>query len=93
VGPGAGGGASGRRRVRGRGARRPAAWVRRRPGPGPLQHGITTPTPTPQAHIDWYTKLLGMKLLRFRDIPEGKYSNAFLGYNGEDKGFALEVCF
>jgi hypothetical protein len=32
-----------------------------------------------------------MKLLRYRDIPEGKYSNAFLGYNDEDKGFALEV--
>jgi hypothetical protein len=50
------------------------------------------PPPTPmQKHIDWYTKLLGMKLLRYRDIPEGKYSNAFLGYNEEDKGFALEV--
>ena len=47
--------------------------------------------PNPQKHIDWYTKLLGMKLLRFRDIPEGKYSNAFLGFNEEEQGFALEV--
>ncbi|GBF92785.1 hypothetical protein Rsub_05404 [Raphidocelis subcapitata] len=46
-----------------------------------------------QKHIDWYTKLLGMKLLRYRDIPEGKYSNAFLGYNSEEKGFALELTY
>lgn len=41
--------------------------------------------------VDFYTKALGMRLLRFRDIPEGKYSNAFLGYNDEEQGFALEV--
>ena len=33
-----------------------------------------------QKHIDFYSAGLGMKLLRQRDIPEGKYSNAFLGY-------------
>lgn len=64
-----------------------------RPSPHvPYQIGSLHPLhPLHQSHIDWYTKLLGMKLLRFRDIPEGKYSNAFLGYNTEDKGFALEV--
>ncbi len=31
-----------------------------------------------QKHIDYYTKQFGMKLLRSRDIPEDKYSNAFL---------------
>jgi lactoylglutathione lyase len=41
-----------------------------------------------QKAIDFY-KTLGMDLLRFRDIPEGKYSNAFLGYGPEDSNFAL----
>jgi lactoylglutathione lyase len=44
--------------------------------------------PPTQKHIDFYTKLLGMKLLRSRDIPEDKYSNAFLGYAGEETNFA-----
>ena len=30
--------------------------------------------------IDFYTRLLGMKELRRRDVPEGKYTLAFLGY-------------
>jgi lactoylglutathione lyase len=46
-----------------------------------------------QKHIDFYTKLLGMKLLRSRDIPEDKYSNAFLGYGSEETNFALELTY
>jgi lactoylglutathione lyase len=42
----------------------------------------------PQKHIDFYTKQLGMQLLRQRDIPEDKYSNAFLGYGPETSNFA-----
>lgn len=54
---------------------------------------MDTHHPLPQKHIDFYTKLLGMQLLRQRDIPEDKYSNAFLGYGGEDTNFAGEgVC-
>jgi lactoylglutathione lyase len=33
-----------------------------------------------QRSIDFYTKLLGMKELRRRDVPEGKYTLAFLGF-------------
>jgi lactoylglutathione lyase len=33
-----------------------------------------------QRSIDFYTKLLGMKELRRRDVPDGKYTLAFLGY-------------
>jgi len=44
--------------------------------------------------IDGYIKYaqdcFGMKLLRYRDIPEEKYSNAFLGYGDERTHFALE---
>ena len=41
--------------------------------------------------IKWYQDNMGMKLLRYRDIPEGKYSNAFLGYGDEREQFVLEV--
>lgn len=46
-----------------------------------------------QKHIDFYTQLLGMKLLRQRDIPQDKYSNAFLGYGPEETNFAGERWF
>lgn len=42
--------------------------------------------------IKWYQDNMGMKLLRYRDIPEGKYSNAFLGLGDERENFVLEVC-
>lgn len=34
-----------------------------------------------------------MKLLRKRDIPEDKYSNAFLGYGPEDSNFTVELTY
>ncbi len=39
--------------------------------------------------VDFYTKLLGMKELRRRDVPDGKYTLCFLGYgegNAEGQG-------
>ncbi len=30
--------------------------------------------------VDFYTRLLGMKELRRRDVPDGKYTLVFLGY-------------
>jgi lactoylglutathione lyase len=41
----------------------------------------------------FYTECLGMKLLRKRDIPEYKYSNAFLGYGPEDSYFTVELTY
>lgn len=35
--------------------------------------------------IEFYTKLLGMKELRRRDVPDGKYTLAFLGYGEGNK--------
>ena len=32
--------------------------------------------------LAFYTGPLGMKLLRKRDVPDGKYSLAFVGYGG-----------
>ena len=34
-----------------------------------------------------------MKLLRKRDIPEEKYTNAFLGYGPEETNFAIELTY
>lgn len=33
--------------------------------------------------LDFYTRLLGMKLLRKRDYPTGKFTLAFVGYGEE----------
>ncbi|KAG8070487.1 hypothetical protein GUJ93_ZPchr0006g40909 [Zizania palustris] len=43
--------------------------------------------------IKFYTECLGMKLLRKRDIPEEKYTNAFLGYGSEDSHFVVELTY
>ncbi|KAL2237016.1 putative lactoylglutathione lyase [Sesamum indicum] len=43
--------------------------------------------------IKFYTECLGMKLLRQRDIPEEKYSNAFVGYGPEESHFAMELTY
>ena len=36
--------------------------------------------------VKFYTELLGMKELRRRDIPDGKYTLAFVGYGREESG-------
>jgi lactoylglutathione lyase len=38
--------------------------------------------------LAFYTGPMGMKMLRKRDVPEGKYSLAFVGY-GEEKDHAV----
>jgi len=41
----------------------------------------------------YYTECFGMKLLRKRDVPEEKYTNAFLGFGPEDTNFAVELTY
>jgi lactoylglutathione lyase len=41
--------------------------------------------------IAFYTGPLGMKLLRRRDFPEGKFTLAFVGYGDEDKNAVIEL--
>jgi len=41
--------------------------------------------------LDFYTNVLGMKLLRKRDYPEGKFTLAFVGYGPESQGAVLEL--
>ena len=39
----------------------------------------------------FYCDIMGMKLLRQKDYPEGKFTNAFLGYGDERDTTALEL--
>lgn len=41
--------------------------------------------------VKFYTELLGMKLLRKRDFPDGKFTLAFLGYGSETDNTVLEL--
>jgi lactoylglutathione lyase len=41
--------------------------------------------------LDFYTNVLGMKLLRRKDYPEGKFTLAFVGYQDESEGAVLEL--
>jgi len=43
--------------------------------------------------IKFYTECLGMKLLRKRDIPEERYTNAFLGFDPEETNFVVELTY
>ncbi len=43
--------------------------------------------------IDFYTKVLGMKLLRQHDYPEGKFTLAFLGYGDERDQAVIELTY
>ena len=43
--------------------------------------------------IGFYTKVLGMQLLRRKDYPEGKFTLAFVGYDTEDKVAVLELTY
>ena len=41
--------------------------------------------------IQFYTEVLGMRLLRSKDFPEGRFTLAFLGYEDEANGTVLEL--
>jgi lactoylglutathione lyase len=43
--------------------------------------------------VNFYTKLLGMKELRRRDVPEGKYTLAFVGYGDESSNAVIELTY
>lgn len=43
--------------------------------------------------VAFYTKLLGMKELRRREVPDGKYTLAFVGYGDEADTSVLELTY
>lgn len=44
-----------------------------------------------EAALEFYTRALGMRLLRRRDYPEGRFTLAFVGYQDERAAAALEL--
>jgi len=43
--------------------------------------------------IDFYTRVMGMQLLRTTDRPEQKYTLAFVGYGDESRGAVVELTY
>ena len=43
--------------------------------------------------IDFYTRVLGMTLLRRNDYPEGKFTLAFVGYGPESEHAVIELTY
>jgi lactoylglutathione lyase len=44
-----------------------------------------------EASLAFYTGVMGMRLLRRRDSPEGRYTLAFVGYGEESDSTVLEL--
>ena len=43
--------------------------------------------------IDFYQNVLGMKLLRRKDYPDGKFTLAFVGYGDESDNTVIELTY
>ena len=43
--------------------------------------------------LDFYTRILGMALLRRNDYPEGKFTLAFVGYGPESEQAVIELTY
>ncbi len=41
--------------------------------------------------IKFYTEVLGMRLLRRSDYPDGRFTNAFVGYDDETQAAVVEL--
>ena len=46
-----------------------------------------------QRSIDFYTRVLGMELIRTTDRPEHQYTLAFVGYGDESHGAVIELTY
>jgi lactoylglutathione lyase len=46
-----------------------------------------------QRSIEFYTTVMGMKLLRQKDYPEGKFTLAFVGYGPESENSVIELTY
>jgi lactoylglutathione lyase len=46
-----------------------------------------------QRSIDFYTHVLGMKLLRRKDYPDGRFTLAFVGYGDESENAVIELTY
>ena len=41
--------------------------------------------------LSFYTEVLGMRLLRRKDYPDGRFTLAFVGYDEESEGAVIEL--
>jgi lactoylglutathione lyase len=41
--------------------------------------------------LDFYTKVLGMRELRRKEYPDGRFTNVFVGYEDESRAAVLEL--
>ncbi len=46
-----------------------------------------------QRSIDFYTRVLGMTLLRQKDYPDGRFTLAFVGYGPESEQAVIELTY
>jgi lactoylglutathione lyase len=46
-----------------------------------------------QRSIEFYTDVLGMRLLRQKDYPDGKFTLAFVGYGDEADNTVIELTY
>ncbi|MBC8307340.1 MAG: lactoylglutathione lyase, partial [Pelagibacterales bacterium] len=46
-----------------------------------------------ETSFNFYCKTLGMKVLRKTDYPDGKFTNAFIGYGLENESPCLELTY
>ena len=44
-----------------------------------------------QRALDFYTKVLGMRVLRRKEYPEGRFTNTFVGYGDESAQAVIEL--
>jgi lactoylglutathione lyase len=42
---------------------------------------------------NFYSRHLGMSILREKEVPAGKYTNVFMGYGSEEKNTVLELTY
>jgi lactoylglutathione lyase len=43
--------------------------------------------------IEFYTQVLGMRLIRSTEYPSGRFTNTFVGYQDETQGAVLELTY
>ncbi|HTD91989.1 MAG TPA: VOC family protein, partial [Burkholderiales bacterium] len=46
-----------------------------------------------QRAVEFYTQVLGMKLLRQSEYPSGRFTNTFVGYDDEANTAVLELTY
>jgi lactoylglutathione lyase len=43
--------------------------------------------------IKFYTEILGMKVLRQKEYPDGEFTNTFIGYDDETENASIELTY